>query len=81
MLSLNFANTADYDRLKEGDRIQLIGVEEGEFQPGKQVTMRVTPLQGQSWEAQLNHSYHAGQIAWLRAGSTLNYIKATALNR
>lgn len=81
MLPLTFADTADYDRVKGGDRIQLIGVEEGEFQPGKQVTMRVAPRQGQSWEAHLNHSYHAGQIAWLYAGSALNYIKATALNR
>lgn len=81
MLPLTFENPADYERIYEGDRIQLLGVEEGELQPGKQVTMRVTPRDGQPWEAQLNHSYHTGQLRWLRAGSALNHIKATALDR
>ncbi|KAL2802973.1 aconitase family-domain-containing protein [Aspergillus granulosus] len=79
MLPLTFADAATYDRIAEGDRITLVGVEDGEFQPGSQVTMRVQPRRGDSWEAQLNHSYHAGQIPWLRAGSALNHIKATAL--
>ncbi|KAL3482993.1 aconitase family-domain-containing protein [Aspergillus germanicus] len=79
MLPLTFADAAAYDRIAEGDRITLMGVEDGEFRPGSQVTMRVQPRQGDSWEAQLNHSYHAGQIPWLRAGSALNHIKATVL--
>ncbi|CAG8936078.1 unnamed protein product [Penicillium salamii] len=77
MLPLTFNDPADYDRVAEGDRITLVGVEDGEFQPGKQVVMRVQPRQGQAWEAQLNHSYHPGQISWLRAGSALNHIKAS----
>ncbi|KAL2851212.1 aconitase family-domain-containing protein [Aspergillus pseudodeflectus] len=79
MLPLTFADAATYDRIAEGDRITLVGVEDGEFRPGSQVTMQVQPLQGDSWEAQLNHSYHAGQIPWLRAGSALNHIKANVL--
>ncbi|KAL3464496.1 aconitase family-domain-containing protein [Aspergillus heterothallicus] len=79
MLPLTFADTATYDRIAEGDRITLIGVEDGDLRPGSQVTMRVQPRRGDSWEAQLYHSYHAGQIPWLRAGSALNHIKATAL--
>ncbi|KAL3440455.1 aconitase family-domain-containing protein [Aspergillus insuetus] len=79
MLPLTFVDAATYDRIAEGDRITLVGVEDGEFRPGSQVTMRVQPRQGDSWEAQLNHSYHAGQIPWLRAGSALNHIKATVL--
>ncbi|GKZ75567.1 hypothetical protein AnigIFM56816_000224 [Aspergillus niger] len=77
MLPLTFADPADYDRVQEGDRITLIGVEDGELQPGKNVTMRVTPRHGDAWEAELCHSYHAGQLPWLRAGSALNHIKAT----
>ncbi|KAK1147516.1 hypothetical protein N8T08_000857 [Aspergillus melleus] len=76
MLPLTFQDAADYDRIMEGDRITLVGVEEGELQPGKSVTMRVTPRTGAVWETQLNHSYHAGQIKWLRAGSALNHIKS-----
>ncbi|OJK01977.1 hypothetical protein ASPACDRAFT_50750 [Aspergillus aculeatus ATCC 16872] len=80
MLPLTFEDPATYDRIAEGDRVSLIGVEEGELAPNSQVVMRVTPREGQAWEAKLNHSYHAGQIAWLRAGSALNHIKATALS-
>ncbi|RAQ67994.1 aconitate hydratase [Aspergillus flavus] len=79
MLPLTFDDPLDYDRILEGDRITLTGVEDGELAPGRQVTMRVTPRQGASWTAQLNHSYHAGQLHWLRAGSALNHIKNTAL--
>ncbi|KAJ5848255.1 hypothetical protein N7455_012212 [Penicillium solitum] len=81
MLPLTFDDPADYVRVAEGDRITLLGVEDGEFQPGKQVVMRVEPRQGKDWEASLNHSYHPGQIAWLRAGSALNHIKATMLQK
>lgn len=81
MLPLTFDDPADYVRVAEGDRITLLGVEDGEFQPGKQVVMRVEPRQGKAWEASLNHSYHPGQIAWLRAGSALNHIKATMLQK
>ncbi|RAL03467.1 aconitate hydratase [Aspergillus ibericus CBS 121593] len=75
MLPLTFRDPADYDRVQEGDRITLIGVEDGELQPGSEVTMRVTPRDGEVWEAPLSHSYHAGQLPWLRAGSALNHIK------
>ncbi|OQE16505.1 hypothetical protein PENFLA_c027G06974 [Penicillium flavigenum] len=81
MLPLTFHDPADYNLVAEGDRITLLGVEEGEFQPGRQVVMRVQPRHGQAWEAQLNHSYHLGQIPWLRAGSALNHIKATMLQK
>lgn len=80
MLPLTFENPDDYERIGEGDCIQLLGVEEGDLQPGGQVTMRVTSPDGHSWQAQLNHSYHSGQLQWLRAGSALNYIKTRALN-
>ncbi|KAL4874347.1 aconitase family-domain-containing protein [Aspergillus karnatakaensis] len=79
MLPLTFADPATYDRIAEGDRITLLGVEDGELSPGSQVTMQVVPKSGETWEAQLNHSYHSGQIPWLRAGSALNHIKATVL--
>lgn len=78
MLPLTFDDVADYDRIQDGDRIRLIGVEDGKLEPGRQVTMRVTPREGETWEARLDHSYHSGQIRWLRAGSALNYIKTRA---
>ena len=77
MLPLTFADPADYERIKEGDRIELLGIENGEFQPGKQIVARATTRAGDVWKANLNHSFHAKQIKWLRAGSALNYIKKT----
>lgn len=76
MLPLTFNDLADYDRILDGDRISLLGVEDGELQPGRQVTMSVKSKDGTTWEAQLNHSFHEGQFAWLRAGSALNHIKS-----
>ncbi|CAI7672844.1 unnamed protein product [Penicillium discolor] len=45
MLPLTFDDSADYVRVAEGDRITLLGVEDGEFQPRKQVVMKVEPRQ------------------------------------
>ncbi|KAJ5087184.1 hypothetical protein N7456_010800 [Penicillium angulare] len=81
MLPLTFNDPADYDRIAEGDQISLLDVEEGELQPGKPVTMSVQAKDGSTWEAKLNHSFHQGQITWLRAGSALNHIKANTASR
>lgn len=81
MLPLTFNDPADYDRIAEGDRISLLGVEEGELQPASPVIMSVTSNDGSAWEARLNHSFHQGQLAWLRAGSALNHIKAQSASR
>ncbi|KAF7555151.1 hypothetical protein G7Z17_g2340 [Cylindrodendrum hubeiense] len=81
MLPLTFDDLADYDKIKEGDTISLLGVDDGELQPGKQVTMVIVSKDGSQWTATLNHSYHANQIEWLRAGSALNYIKRVTLGQ
>ena len=31
--------------------------------------------EGGSWRCELEHTYHEGQVSWLRSGSALNYIK------
>lgn len=81
MLPLTFADPADYDKVQEGDTISLKGAQEGVMAPGKQVEMHVTTREGKVWTANLNHSYHTGQIRWLRAGSALNHIRSTAQQR
>lgn len=79
MLALTFADAADYEKLGEGDIISLLNVEDGEMQPGRQVTMEVKTQDGHRWRCLLNHSYQANQIQWLRAGSALNHIKRNSL--
>lgn len=75
MLPLTFVDPADYNKIALGDKVTLVGVEEGDMVPRKQVEMSVQPKDGQVWKAQLNHSYSARQLEWLRAGSALNIIK------
>jgi aconitate hydratase len=77
MLPLTFADPADYDRIAMGDRVTLVGVEEGEMMPEKQVVLRVQTQEDTTWESKLNHSYSERQLKWLRAGSALNHIKET----
>lgn len=79
MLPLTFHDWTDYDKIELGDRIELVGVDGGEMQPGRQVTMKVTPKDGSVWRAMLNHSFHSKQVEWLRAGSALNHVKNTTL--
>lgn len=77
VLPLTFDDVGDYDRIVQGDVISLHGVQHGEMEPGKQVVMHVVSKSGETWTARLNHSYHEGQIKWLRAGSALNHIRHT----
>jgi aconitate hydratase len=79
MFPLTFADPADYDKNKEGDVISLLSVDGTDLRPAKQVTMEVLAKDGSRWTALLNHSYHAHQIEWLRAGSALNFVKRTLL--
>ncbi|MGE0931529.1 aconitate hydratase [Peijinzhouia sedimentorum] len=73
MLGLTFANEADYDLIRENDRIDFIDLEE--FAEGKPLTILAKHDDGTSDKISLNHTYNASQIAWFKAGSALNLIK------
>ncbi|MFZ1289099.1 MAG: aconitate hydratase [Melioribacteraceae bacterium] len=74
MLPLTFDNPADYDKVKEDDKISLIGVKE--IAPGFQVKMILKHTDGTVDEALLNHTFNTNQIEWFKAGSALNLIAA-----
>ncbi|MCP4957966.1 MAG: aconitate hydratase [Actinomycetia bacterium] len=74
MLPLTFANPADYDRIGEDDRIGVVGL--ADLAPGSQVTVSVTPPEGEAWTFQTNHTFSEEQIEWFKAGSALNIIRA-----
>ena len=74
MLALTFANENDYDLIQEDDTFNFIDLED--FAPGKQVTIEVIHADGSKDVIRTNHTYNEGQIAWYRAGSALNLIKA-----
>ncbi|MFO0358650.1 MAG: aconitate hydratase [Sphingobacteriaceae bacterium] len=74
MLALTFANTADYDKIKEDDTIDVLGLTS--FAPGVQLTVVLTHADGSKDEFKVNHSYNAQQIEWFKAGGALNIIRA-----
>ena len=75
MLALTFANTADYDKIKEDDLIDITGLTS--FAPGVQLTITLTHADGSKEEFKVNHSYNAQQIEWFKAGGALNIIRAS----
>jgi len=75
MLALTFANTADYDKIKEDDVIDITGLTS--FAPGVPLTITLTHADGSKDEFKVNHSYNAQQIEWFKAGGALNIIRAS----
>ena len=70
MLPLTFSDPADYDRIREDDRISL--VELGDLASGKPVKCVVHHADGTKEALSLDHSFGESQIQWFNAGSALN---------
>lgn len=75
MLGITFANNADYDKIKEDDVIDVLGLTT--FTPGTQLTIVLNHADGSKEEFKVNHSYNAQQIEWFKAGGALNIIRAS----
>jgi len=73
MLALTFADKADYDKIREDDVIDILGLMD--FAPGKQLTMVLNHIDGSTDKVKLNHTYNHQQIEWFKAGSALNLIR------
>ena len=76
LLALTFPNPADYDRIREDDRISLVGLKD--MAPGKPVECRVTHADGSTETLRLNHSFSGPQLEWFRKGSALNLFHGGA---
>jgi aconitate hydratase len=76
LLALTFQNPADYDRIREDDRVSLVGLKA--MAPGKPVECRVKHLDGATETLRLNHSFSAAQLEWFRKGSALNLFHEAA---
>ncbi|MEE9146244.1 MAG: aconitate hydratase, partial [Candidatus Tectomicrobia bacterium] len=70
LLALTFQDPADYDRIREDDRISLIGL--ADMAPGKPVECIITHADGAKETLQLDHSFGESQLEWFRLGSALN---------
>lgn len=72
ILALTFADPNDYDKIREDDKISIVGL--NEFVPNKPLKMIVKHSDGTTDEILLNHSYNENQIEWFKAGSALNLV-------
>ena len=70
LLPLTFPDPADYDRVREDDRISITGLRD--LTPGVRVACTIHHADGTTESLGLNHSFGESQIAWFRAGSALN---------
>lgn len=73
MLALTFANKADYEKIREDDTIDVLGLDN--FSPGTPLTIALNHADGSKEEIAVNHTYNQAQIDWFKAGSALNLIK------
>jgi aconitate hydratase len=74
LLPLTFAKPADYDKVREDDRIDLVGL--AKLAPGRPLTMVLHHADGTKEDVVLEHTFTDEQISWFRAGSALNKIKS-----
>jgi aconitate hydratase len=70
LLALTFVKADDYDRVREDDRISLVGL--ANLAPGKPVECRIKHADDTQETLWLNHTFSAAQLEWFRAGSALN---------
>ncbi|NLO71768.1 MAG: aconitate hydratase [Porphyromonadaceae bacterium] len=73
MLALTFVDKNDYDKIREDDKISIIGL--NEFAPGKNLTVELIHSDGTKESFEVAHTYNEQQIGWFKAGSALNAMK------
>jgi aconitate hydratase len=79
LLPLTFANPADYERIREDDKVALGGLTK--LAPGSAVTVTLRHSDGSSEQFDCRHSFNREQIEWFRAGSALNLIRQKRAKR
>ncbi len=73
MLALTFVDKADYEKVQEDDRVDILGLES--FAPGQGLTLALRHTDGSTDEVAVAHTYNAQQIGWFKAGGALNVIR------
>ncbi|HZM46865.1 MAG TPA: aconitate hydratase [Burkholderiales bacterium] len=76
LLALTFQSPADYDRLREEDRLSLVDLKN--LAPGKPVECIVKHADGTMETLKLNHTFSGPQLDWFRKGSALNLFHGGA---
>ena len=79
MLALTFDNKADYEKFKEDDAIDIVGLTT--FAPNQKLTLVLHHNDGTQDEINVNHSYNEQQIEWFKEGAALNIIRRDIANK
>jgi len=74
MLALTFANKEDYDKIREDDTFNIIGL--SNFKPNSPLKIELNHSDGSKEDIIVNHTYNENQIEWFKAGSALNLIRS-----
>ncbi|MFM7839628.1 MAG: aconitate hydratase, partial [Chitinophagaceae bacterium] len=73
MLALTFQQKADYDKIREDDTLDVIGLTQ--FAPGKTLEIVLHHADGTTESITAQHSYNEQQILWFKEGGALNLIR------
>jgi len=73
ILALTFAEPEDYEKIREDDKIDILGIDT--FTPQKPLTIILHHADGTNETILANHSYNTTQIEWYKAGGALNIIR------
>jgi aconitate hydratase len=73
MLALTFVNKDDYEKIKEDDTLDILGLTT--FQPGKNLTIQLNHKDGSKESFEVSHTYNQPQIEWFKQGGALNIIR------
>lgn len=73
MLALTFADKEDYNKVRERDKISIVGLTG--FAPGRNLKVVLHHADGSTDEFEAVHTYNGQQIGWFKAGSALNGMR------
>ncbi len=73
MLPLTFADPADYEKVREDDRVSIIGL--ANLAPGQPVQVILTHSDGTKDTISCRHSFSAEQLEWFKAGAAMNLMR------
>jgi aconitate hydratase len=73
VLPLTFTDPADYDKVRETDRVSILGL--AGLAPGAPVAAVLHHEDGSRTELTLHHTLNQEQIDWFKAGSALNVLR------
>lgn len=73
MLALTFKHAADYDLIRQDDKVDIIGFDA--FTPGKNLFVTLHHSDGTTDKFEVDQNYNEQQIEWVREGSALNKIR------